>query len=135
MKKRMVVLVMLVCLAGCVTVSPTETVVTGPAGVYTLVTVDGSEVPATVSHGDKEAMVLSGRFTINADGTCLNKITVISSTGRKISRSVAATYSMDGSSMNIQWAGGGETEGTFDGDTFTMDNEDNIFSYKKKVKK
>ena len=132
MKKRMAVLVMLVGLAGCATISPTEAVVSDPAGVYILVTVDGEEVPATVFHGDKEAMVLSGRFTINGDGTCLNKMVVISSTGRKISRSVAATYSQEGSRLNIQWAGGGETEGTVKSDTFTMDNEDNIFSYKKK---
>ncbi|MBW8001562.1 MAG: hypothetical protein FVQ80_06020 [Planctomycetes bacterium] len=131
MKKRMAVLVVLVCLAGCATTGPTETVVTGPAGVYTLVTVDGEEVPATVSHGDKEAMVLSGRFTINGDGTCLNKMVVISSTGRKITRELAATYTQDGSRLNIQWAGGGETEGTIDGDTFTMENEGMVFSYKR----
>ena len=44
-----------------------------PTGVYTLVSVNGSTVPASVSHDGTPLQVRSGTFTIKADGTCSTK--------------------------------------------------------------
>ncbi|MBW8015020.1 MAG: hypothetical protein FVQ82_02460 [Planctomycetes bacterium] len=132
MKKTMVILMVLgAALAGCKKTSSTEateTVVNDPAGVYTLVTVDGVKIPGTFSHGKRKVMLHSGSFIINADNTCVSK-TVFGS--QKIARQVKATYTQDGSTLNMQWIGAGRTRGTIKGDTFTMNNEGMIFSYKK----
>ena len=131
MKKTMVILVMLVALAGCKeTTSPTETAANDPdpAGVYRLVTVDGVNIPGMVNHDGHEVMLHSGTFIINADKTCISK-TVF--TSEKIRREVKATYTQEGSTLHMQWIGAGRTEGSIEGDTFTMNNHGMIFSYKK----
>lgn len=128
MEKKMVILVMLAALAGCTTISPTETAANDTAGVYRLVAVNGSDVPTTVSHGNAKIKVHSGTFIINADGTCISK-TVFGS--QKINREVKATYTQEGSTLNMQWIGAGRTEGTIEGETFTMNNEGMTFTYKK----
>jgi len=103
----------------------------GPPGVYTLVTVNGSKLPAKVSHGDVAIQVRSGTFTINADGTCSSKVVFGSPSGDDVTRKVNATYTREGAELNMQWEGAGKTAGTFEGDSFTMNNEGMIFAYKK----
>lgn len=129
MKKAMVILaVMVAALAGCTTISTTGTTANDPAGIYRLVTVDGSKIPGMVNHGGHDVMVHSGTFTINADKTCISK-TVFGS--QKINRQVKATYTQEGTTLNMQWIGAGRTKGTIKGETFTMNNEGMIFVYKK----
>ena len=127
MKKTMVILVvMLVALAGC---KPTSsTAANDPAGVYTLVSVDVVNIPGMVNHDGHDVMLHSGTFIINADNTCISK-TVF--TSEKIHREVKATYTQEGSKLTLNWVGAGITEGTVEGETFTMNNEGMIFSYKK----
>ena len=103
----------------------------GPTVVYTLVTVNGSKLPAKVSHGDVAIQVRSGTFTINADGTCSSKVVFGSPSGDDVTRKVNATYTREGAKLNMQWEGAGKTAGTFEGDSFTMNNEGMIFAYKK----
>ncbi len=102
-----------------------------PTGIYTLVSVDGSKLPATVSHGDVAIRVRSGTFTINADGTCSSKVIFGPPSGDDFTREVNATYTREGSQLNMQWEGAGKTTGTVEGDSFTMNNEGMIFAYKK----
>jgi hypothetical protein len=129
MKKTMLILaVMLAALAGCKETGSTETAANDPAGVYTLVSVDGVNIPGIVNHDGTDVMLHSGTFIINADKTCISK-TVF--TSEKIHREVKATYTQEGSKLNMQWEGAGRTDGTVEGDTFTMNNEGMIFSYKK----
>ncbi len=129
MKKTMVILVvMFAALTGCKKISSIETAANDPAGVYTLVTVDGVNIPGMVNHGGHDVMLHSGTFIINADKTCISK-TVFGS--QKVSREVKATYTQEGSRLNMQWIGAGRTKGVIKGDTFTMNNEGMIFSYKK----
>lgn len=127
-KKIVILVVMLAALAGCKRTSPTETAANDPAGVYTLVTVDKVKIPGIVSHHGTDVMLHSGTFIINADKTCISK-TVF--TSQKIHREVKGSYTQDGSSLNMQWIGAGRTEGVIKGDTFTMNNEGMIFTYKK----
>ncbi len=102
-----------------------------PAGVYALVSVDGKSLPATVSHGGAELQVRSGTFSINADGTCSSKITLVPPSGTEATREVDATYTQDGPKLKMRWKGAGRTVGTIDGKTFTMENEGMVFVYKR----
>jgi hypothetical protein len=100
-------------------------------GVFTLFSVNGNSVPASVSHDGVALQVRSGSSTINADGTCSSITVFVLPAGNEITREVAATYTKDGSRLTMQWEGAGQTVGTMEGDTFTMDNEGMVFVYKK----
>ena len=100
-------------------------------GIYVLVSVNGNEMPASVSHSGASVKVNSGTFEINADGTCSSKTVFVPPTGPEIDREVAATYTKDGSKLTMQWKGAGMTVGTLEGNTFTMDNEGMVFVYRK----
>ena len=101
------------------------------SGLYTLVAVNGNKVPASVSHEGVALQVRSGTFTIKADGTCGTKTTFVPPSGSEVTREVSATYTRDGSKLTIQWQGAGTTTGTIQGNTFTMDNEGMLFTYKR----
>jgi hypothetical protein len=105
-----------------------------PAGVYTLVSVDGKNVPCTVSHQGHEVDVKSGVFTINAEGTCSSDINFSIPSGGENRRAVKATYTLERSTLTMKWEGAGMTIGTVEGDTFTMNNEGMIFSYRRQAK-
>ncbi len=102
-----------------------------PTGVYTLVSVDGAKLPNTVSHGNVEIEVRSGTFTINADGTCSSKTIFGPPSGGEVVREVTASYTQDGPTLTMQWKDAGRTSATVNGETFQMDNEGIVFSYKK----
>ncbi|MCP4451350.1 MAG: hypothetical protein GY809_07810 [Planctomycetes bacterium] len=130
MKSIAVCLVCVCCLASCTPTDVDGPEENDPVGVYTLITVNGSTLPATVSHGDHEVKVRSGVFTINADGTCTSKTVFGPPSGDKeISREVNATYTQEGSTLNMTWQGAGKTKGIVEGHTFTMNNEGMMFLY------
>jgi hypothetical protein len=100
-------------------------------GVYTLVTVAGNKVPASISHEGTTLQVRSGSFTINGDETCGSKTTFVPPSGGKATRDVSATYTRDGSKLTMQWQGAGMTTATVEGGTLTMNNEGMLFVYTK----
>ena len=102
-----------------------------PTGVYALATVNGSQVPASVSHEGVTLQVRSGTFTIKSDGTCSTTTIFVPPSGPEAKREVSATYTQDGPQLTMQWNGAGRTTGTIDGNTFTMDNEGMVFVYRK----
>lgn len=102
-----------------------------PTGVYALVSVNGSKVPASVSHDGTSLQVRSGTFTIKADGTCGTKTVFVPPSGSEVAREVTATYTKEGSKLTMQWKGAGTTTGTIEGTTFTMNNEGMLFVYRK----
>lgn len=104
------------------------------AGVYTLMTVNKKKVPATLDHDGTALQIRSGSFTINADGTCRSKITVVPPAGAETTVEVKATYTLTGEKLNtlkMKWENAGATTGTVEGKTFTMNNEGMVFSYQK----
>jgi len=101
------------------------------AGEYTLVSVDGKAVPCVVSHEGMDVTMKSGVFTINADGTCRSVSTFSVGSNPDVHRIVDATYDRSGMDMTMRWKGAGTTKGTVNGDTFTMNNEGMIFTYRK----
>lgn len=102
-----------------------------PAGVYALVSVNGSAVPASVSHDGTALQVRAGTFTINADGTCSTKTVFVPPSGQEATRDVSATYTTAGSKLTMKWQGAGMTTGIIEGNTFTMDNEGMVFIYRR----
>lgn len=101
------------------------------AGVYPLVTVNGQKLPATVSHEGNTLEIRSGAFTINPDGTCSSMMTFVPPTGKEVTLETKATYSAEGQKLNMQWQGAGRTAGTVAANTFTMENEGMVFTYRK----
>jgi hypothetical protein len=104
---------------------------TDVSGTYTLVTVNGSKTPAVVSHEGAKLEVRSGTFTIKADGTCSSRMIFVPPSGTESTREVTATYTREGSTLHMKWKGAGKTQGTVEGNTFTMNNEGMIFVYEK----
>lgn len=102
-----------------------------PVGVYTLVSVDGKNVPASVSHDGVHLQVRSGTFAFNPGQTCGTKTVFVPPSGTEVIREVSATYTRTGSKLAMKWHGAGTTSGTIEGDTFTMENEDMVFVYRK----
>lgn len=98
-------------------------------GIYYLVKVDGSAIPATVSHDGVPLHISSGTFFISADGTCFSRTHFVPPGGVETTREVNATYKRDGSRLTMKWHNAGITEGTVEGDTFVMDNHGMIFEY------
>jgi len=129
MKKIRLVLIIAATLAVVWPVKSADT--NSIAGVYILETVNGEKLSAAVTHEGNPLKIRSGAFTINADGTCSSKITVLPPSGEETTVVVKATYRQEGSKLNMQWQGAGSNTGTVNGKTFTMDNEGMIFSYQK----
>ena len=102
-----------------------------PAGIYALVSVDGKQVPASVSHDGTTLQMRSGTFTINADGTCSTKTVFVPPSGSEVTSEASATYTREGAKLTMQWQGAGTTTGTIEGKTFTMNNEGMVLTYRK----
>ena len=98
-------------------------------GIYYLVKVDGSAVPTTVSHDGEALDVHSGTFIISADKTCFSRTRFAVPDGAEMTREVHAKYRTTDSRLIMKWENAGTTEGTVEGDTFTMDNHGMIFEY------
>jgi hypothetical protein len=101
------------------------------AGTYTLVSVDGKQVPCTVAHEGASPMIKSGNFVINSNGTCSSKMVFSVPPGGDATREIMATFTRDGSILTMRWEGAGTTTGSVQGDTFTMNNEGMLLAYRK----
>jgi hypothetical protein len=122
---------LLLALTGCKNATTTTTTEIHPAGVYTMVSVDGKAVPCRLTHEGVAMIVKSGSFTINADGTCRSLSTFAVPPHPDINREVKATYTQNGAELTMRWAGAGVTRGQITGNVFTMTNEEMVFSYRK----
>jgi hypothetical protein len=120
----------LLSLAGC-TGQPRTTTDVNPTGVYALVSVDGKNVPCSLTHEGTAMIVKSGTFTINDDGSCRSLITFSVPPHPDVNRQVKAAYTRQGAELTMKWEGAGMTKGQINGDTFTMNNEGMVFAYRK----
>ena len=98
------------------------------SGTYTLVSINGHTLPFSLPEG---AVIRSGVFTINKDGTCSSRMTFSNPSGADASREVHASYAREGSRLTMTWIGAGTTIGTVEGNTFTMDNEGMVLAYRR----
>jgi hypothetical protein len=122
----------LLVFSGCKSnASARATTTIDPAGIYTLVSVDGKSVPCTVLHENTAVLVKSGVFTINPNGTCRSQTVFSVPPNGDVHRGVEATYTCQGTNLIMRWQGAGLTTGYVEGNQFTMNNEGLIFAYKK----
>lgn len=98
-------------------------------GIYYLSKVDGIAVPGTVAHDGAMLEIRSGTFVISNDGVCFSRTRFSTPSGEEITREVRAKYLVRNSQLIMTWEGAGMTEGTVEGDIFTMDNHGMIFEY------
>jgi hypothetical protein len=117
-------------MTGCKNETSASTAI-NPAGIYTLVSVDGKSVPCNLTHEGVTMIVKSGTFTINADGTCRSLSIFAVPPHPDVHRDVKATYTQNGTELTMHWEGAGMTKGQINGNTFTMNNEGMVFSYRK----
>lgn len=101
-------------------------------GIYYLMEVDGSAVPAMVDHDGQALEVRSGTFFISGDGSCFSRTRFVPPGGTEMTREVNAKYQVEDSRLIMKWENAGTTEGTVEGDVFTMDNHGMIFVYSRK---
>jgi hypothetical protein len=102
-----------------------------PTGTYTLITIDGHELPYAPSHeGEQGPEIVASTFTINADGTFLMKMNYKAGS-RSSSRDFTGTYTFENSTFRFEWDNAGVTSATLEGNTFTMNNEGILFAYRK----
>ena len=123
-------ILLLLLLTGCQHETRTTAPI-NPAGVYTLISVDGKAVPCSLTHEGTTMTVKSGTFTINGDGTCRSLSTFAVPPHPDVHRAVTATYTQQGAELTMRWERAGVTKGQVNGDQFTMNNEGMIFSYRK----
>lgn len=103
-----------------------------PTGTYTLVAIDGHELPYAPMHeGAPGPVVTSGTLTLNADGTFATKGSFEISGGQSVSRDLSGTYIREGPTLTLNWTGAGVTTATIDGNSLTMVNEGIRFTYRR----
>ena len=124
-------LVMGLCLTGCRRPAKDPTQAADHTGTYTLVTVNGSEVPYTPVPEGSGPQVQSGAFTLNADGTVTHATNFGQVDGKELSHESNGAYTLDASRVSFQWKGAGTTTATLEGNTLTMNWDGVIFAYRK----
>lgn len=104
---------------------------TSPAGVYTLLSVDGKNVPCVINHDGRKMNVQAGTFTITTNGQVTSVMTVSVGDRKDIRIERTATYTVKNSELTMKWQNAGMTKGALAGQTFTMTNEGMAYVYRK----
>ena len=92
-----------------------------PVGVYALLSVHGTPLPATVESDGSTFEVLSGQFSIAANGTCNATISVRPVGGGDTeAMGNTCTWTRSGSQLQVTWTNGGTDSGTLQGDRLTL---------------
>ncbi len=100
-------------------------------GEFVLESVDGKNLPAQVAHDRATIEVRAGRITFEPEGVCVSLTTFVAPSGEEIHREVTADYDLDGAKVHMNWRDAGNTIGTMEGETFTMNNEGMVFRYRR----
>ncbi len=100
---------------------------------FILESVNEIPLPAELDHGGTVLTVSSGKMTFRKDGTCVSATVFAAKGGKDIHRTVEADYSVEGSTVRMNWKRAGKTQGTLEGNAFTMNNEGMIFKYHQKA--
>ena len=102
-------------------------------GSYSLISVNGSRLPATVEHHGTPIYIASGELFIERDSSCTSTTIFGPPGGSPITRTVKAVYKQRGKNLTLRWENGGQTSGSIEGITFTMNNEGMEFFYEKQA--
>ena len=122
---------LLLCMLGRGNAQTADKVATSPTGVYTLVSVDGKNVPCVINHDGRKMDVQSGTFTISTNGQITSVMTVSVADRKNIRVERGASYTVKNSELTMKWQNAGTTKGALAGRTFTMTNEGMAYVYRK----
>jgi hypothetical protein len=100
-------------------------------GVYTLLSVEGKNVPCTINHDGRKMDVQSGTFTITTNGQITSVMTISVGDKKDIRVERTATYTVKDMELTMKWQNAGMTKGRVAGKTFTMTNEGMAYVYGK----
>ncbi len=100
-------------------------------GEYALVATNGNKLPADITLEGTTLKVRSGTLTLNADGTCTSETIFITPPGDEVTRQGKATYTKEGSKLDILWKGDVASVGTIEGNTLSVDGGGMLLEYKK----
>jgi hypothetical protein len=128
---RLIAFFLLAALLLCALARGQETPALNPAGVYTLVSMDGKTVPCTIAHEGNAMRIQSGSFTITTNGQCFSRMVISVRDHTNIVCDTQATYTLKGAELTMIWRGAGRTKGAVTGNTFTMTNEGLAYVYQK----
>ena len=108
-----------------------EKAIASPAGVYTLTSVDGKNVPCTIDHDGKKMEVQSGTFTVSTNGQITSVMTVSVGDRKNLRIERTATYTMKNSELTMKWQNAGMTKGRVAERTLITTNEGMAYVYQK----
>lgn len=128
---RVIALGVLALLVLCWLARGQEPTAVNPTGIYTLVSVDGKDVPCTIEHAGRPMNVQSGTFTIGTNDQVTSVMIVSVGDRKDIRIETHATYTVKESELTMKWQNAGTTKGRVAGQTFTMTNEGMAYVYKK----
>jgi hypothetical protein len=123
-------LLLSLALTGCKH-SPRPSANVNPAGVYSLINVDGQSLPCRIKHDGADLTIKSGSFTITTNGQCQSVMTFSPPNHADIRHEVSATYTQNGAELTMHWERAGVTKGRINGNQFTMNNEGMVLTYQK----
>ena len=104
---------------------------TGPGsifGTYTLITVNGEELPVEVV--PPGITITSGTLRLNSDNTYSVSTPAIFQ-GEPVTLTDTGTFTVDGSTIQFSGVSSGEFSGTISGNTLTMSDQGFTFVYRK----
>ncbi|MGE5101455.1 MAG: hypothetical protein ACM3SX_15815 [Deltaproteobacteria bacterium] len=112
--------------SGTDAVAPASTEV----GSYTLLSLNGHPLPATVTEGSTTTDVLSGGLTLMSGGTLSMRVVyqLIGQT-TPVTNDLTGHYTRQGSSLSFTYNNGGANTGTLTSDTLRMSNEGAIWLF------
>jgi hypothetical protein len=102
-----------------------------PAGTYALVSINGNKLPYTPPHEGGAPEVQSSAMTLKADGTFTSTVTYGMPGGKSSSHDFSGTFTCEDTRLTLRWNGAGLTILKLEGNSFTMDNEGILFTYRK----
>ncbi len=132
---RRFILVLLACAAwaACGGKDPAAVTPSGDeVGTYTLVSLNGTAVPAPAPEGPAGMQVLSGTLTLGQGGT-ISVTVVFQVPGESSTRSntVAGSYRRSGNALTFSYSNGGANGGTLNGADLNFLNEGVTWLYRK----
>ena len=132
---RFVVALMIAAVCGCgkETTKPNTGPTTGAeGGTYTLLSLNGSALPASISEGSTQVEVTSGTLTLGAGRTVRMSTTFRTGPGAApVTNEVSGTYSMRGNTLTFSYTNGGGNTGTLNGNTLQMLNEGVVWLFQR----
>jgi hypothetical protein len=114
----------LVLAAACSSSNAPSAPTASETGSYTLRSLDGHALPASVVEGSTTTDVLSGNLTLANGGVFeMSVVYRVAGQSTSVTNDLAGHYARQGNSLSFSYSNGGANSGTVSADTLRMTNE------------